>query len=77
LNTQHIKKQKASDAELLYGTLSYESPEQMKEIGELGILFSLYFYSNILQIQWLNIFLETRSGFVEKEYDRATEDRTD
>lgn len=36
LNTQHIKKQKATDAELLYGTLSYESPEQMKEIGELG-----------------------------------------
>ncbi|EFX71319.1 hypothetical protein DAPPUDRAFT_255909 [Daphnia pulex] len=35
LNTQHIKKQKATDAELLYGTLSYESPEQMKEIGEL------------------------------------------
>lgn len=38
LNTQHIKKQKATDAELLYGTLSYESPEQMKEIGELGSL---------------------------------------
>ena len=37
LNTQHIKKQKATDAELLYGTLSYESPEQMKEIGELGL----------------------------------------
>ena len=36
LNTQHIKKQKATDAELLYGTLTYESPEQMKEIGELG-----------------------------------------
>jgi hypothetical protein len=46
LNTQHIKKQKASDAELLYGTLSYESPEQMKEIGELGTLCFLYFLFN-------------------------------
>nr|CAG4646060.1 EOG090X01NX [Macrothrix elegans] len=36
LNTQHIKKQKASDAEVLYGILP-EPPEQMKEIGELGL----------------------------------------
>ena len=37
LNTQHIKKQKLSDAELTYGSLSVEATEQMKEIGELGL----------------------------------------
>jgi len=37
LNTQHIKKQKLSDAELTYGSLSVDSTEQMKEIGELGL----------------------------------------
>ena len=34
---QHIKKQKLSDAELTYGSLSVEATEQMKEIGELGL----------------------------------------
>lgn len=33
LNTQHIKKQKLSDAELTYG----DATEQMKEVGELGL----------------------------------------
>jgi len=37
LNTQHIKKQKLSDAELTYGSLSVDATEQMKEIGELGL----------------------------------------
>ena len=37
LNTQHIKKQKLSDAELTYGSLSVEATEQMKETGELGL----------------------------------------
>lgn len=39
LNQQHIKKQKLSDAELIYGmssTLNADSQEQM-EIGELGL----------------------------------------
>ena len=31
------KKQKLSDAELTYGSLSVEATEQMKEIGELGL----------------------------------------
>ena len=52
LNTQHIKKQKATDAELLYGSLSYESPEQMKEIGELGLLplFILFIVVTIVYV---------------------------
>ena len=37
LNNQHIKKQKMSEAELNYGSLSIEHSEQMKEIGELGL----------------------------------------
>nr|CAD7194721.1 unnamed protein product [Timema douglasi] len=36
LNQQHIKKQKLSDAEIIYGNLSPDSEEQM-EIGELGL----------------------------------------
>lgn len=36
LNQQHIKKQKISEAEIVYGNLSAESQEQM-EIGELGL----------------------------------------
>ncbi|XP_036321302.1 cullin-2 isoform X1 [Rhagoletis pomonella] len=36
LNQQHIKKQKISDAEVVYGNLSTETLEQM-EIGELGL----------------------------------------
>ena len=37
LNNQHIRKQKMSEAELTYGSLSIEHMEQMKEIGELGL----------------------------------------
>eukprot|EP00096_Caligus_rogercresseyi_P010960 TRINITY_DN415_c0_g1_i2.p1 TRINITY_DN415_c0_g1~~TRINITY_DN415_c0_g1_i2.p1 ORF type:complete len:751 (-),score=90.94 TRINITY_DN415_c0_g1_i2:275-2527(-) len=37
LNNQHIRKQKMSDAELTYGSLSINPSEQMKEIGELGL----------------------------------------
>ena len=36
LNLQHIKKQKISDADVVYGNLSTETYEQM-EIGELGL----------------------------------------
>lgn len=36
LNQQHIKKQKLSDAEIIYGNMSADSEEQM-EIGELGL----------------------------------------
>ncbi|PNF25320.1 Cullin-2 [Cryptotermes secundus] len=36
LNQQHIKKQKLSDAEVIYGTLGPDTQEQM-EIGELGL----------------------------------------
>jgi cullin 2 len=36
LNQQHIKKQKLSDAEIIYGTLGPDAQEQM-EIGELGL----------------------------------------
>lgn len=36
LNIQHIKKQKISDADVVYGNLTTESYEQM-EIGELGL----------------------------------------
>ncbi|XP_037958612.1 cullin-2-like [Teleopsis dalmanni] len=36
LNQQHIKKQKLSDAEVVYGTISTQHREQM-EIGELGL----------------------------------------
>lgn len=36
LNQQHIKKQKISEAEIVYGNLSLENQEQM-EIGELGL----------------------------------------
>ena len=35
LNQQHIKKQKLSEAEIIYGNLSPDVQEQM-EIGELG-----------------------------------------
>lgn len=37
LNTQHIKKQKLSEADLNYGALGLELQEQMLEIGELGL----------------------------------------
>jgi len=37
LNQQHIKKQKVSEAELTYGSLSIEHNETIKEIGELGL----------------------------------------
>ena len=77
LNTQHIKKRSAhaqfkklrfiNTSDLSLFLFCNNSTGQMKEIEELGILFSLYFSFNILQIQWLNIFLEIRSGFVEKE----------
>lgn len=36
LNQQHIKKQKISEAEIVYGNLSTDSQEQL-EIGELGL----------------------------------------
>lgn len=36
LNLQHIKKQKTSDADVVYGNLTTETMEQM-EIGELGL----------------------------------------
>lgn len=36
LNQQHIKKQKLSEAEIVYGNVSSDSQEQM-EIGELGL----------------------------------------
>lgn len=36
LNQQHIKKQKLSEAELIYGNVNADSQEQM-EIGELGL----------------------------------------
>jgi cullin 2 len=36
LNQQHIKKQKLSDAEVIYGSLTPGVQEQM-EIGELGL----------------------------------------
>ena len=37
MNNQHIRKQKISDAELNYGSLSLDHNETMKEIGELGL----------------------------------------
>ena len=37
LNNQHIRKQKFSEAELNYGSLSLDHTETMKEIGELGL----------------------------------------
>jgi len=37
LNQQHIKKQKVSEAELTYGSLSIDQNETIKEIGELGL----------------------------------------
>jgi len=37
LNNQHIRKQKISEAELTYGSLSIDHSETMKEIGELGL----------------------------------------
>ena len=37
LNQQHIKKQKVSEAELTYGSLSIDHNETIKEIGELGL----------------------------------------
>ena len=37
LNQQHIKKQKVSEAELTYGSLSIDQSETIKEIGELGL----------------------------------------
>lgn len=37
LNTQHIKKQKLSEADLNYGNVNLEIQEQMLEIGELGL----------------------------------------
>jgi len=37
LNNQHIRKQKMSDAELTYGSLTVDHGETMKEIGELGL----------------------------------------
>ena len=37
LNNQHIRKQKITDAELNYGSLSLDHTETMKEIGELGL----------------------------------------
>ncbi|XP_014262650.1 cullin-2 [Cimex lectularius] len=36
LNQQHIKKQKLSEAEIIYGNMTQDSEEQM-EIGELGL----------------------------------------
>lgn len=36
LNNQHIKKQRMSEAELLYGNITPDSTEQM-EVGELGL----------------------------------------
>lgn len=39
LNQQHIKKQKLTEAEIIYGASSASSPEyqEQKEIGELGL----------------------------------------
>ena len=37
LNNQHIRKQKISEAELIYGSLVIDHAETMKEIGELGL----------------------------------------
>ncbi|OXU21148.1 hypothetical protein TSAR_003099 [Trichomalopsis sarcophagae] len=44
LNQQHIKKQKLTEAEIIYGTSSASSPDyqEQKEIGELG----LYIWKN-------------------------------
>ena len=36
---QHIKKQKLSDAELTYGSLSVEATEQMKEVRRIRLMF--------------------------------------
>ena len=35
--TPHYRKQKISEAELTYGSLSIDHSETMKEIGELGL----------------------------------------
>ena len=35
--TRHCRKQKISEAELTYGSLSIDHSETMKEIGELGL----------------------------------------
>lgn len=47
LNQQHIKKQKISDAEVVYGNLSSDTMEQM-EIGELGLdIWHIYMIKNL------------------------------
>ena len=38
LNQQHIKKQKLSEADIIFGSMTQDSQEQM-EIGELGTVF--------------------------------------
>jgi len=37
LNSQHIQKQKFSDADLTYGSMQMDMSEQLLEIGELGL----------------------------------------
>lgn len=47
MNQQHIKKQKLSEAEIMYGSLSVDNQEQM-EIGELGLdIWRIYMIENL------------------------------
>eukprot|EP00088_Acartia_fossae_P025136 TRINITY_DN259_c0_g1_i1.p1 TRINITY_DN259_c0_g1~~TRINITY_DN259_c0_g1_i1.p1 ORF type:complete len:742 (+),score=174.52 TRINITY_DN259_c0_g1_i1:927-3152(+) len=54
LNTQHIKKQKLSDAELTYG----DATEQMKEVGELGLYIWKTQMIEPLQSELVNLLLD-------------------
>ena len=78
LNTQHIKKQSADAqfrklrslktlASFKNGTFYDKSTEQMKEIRELVISFSVYFCFNIIpQVKWFNmLFLKKQKEYVQ------------
>ncbi|XP_064647338.1 cullin-2-like [Lineus longissimus] len=58
LNTQFIKKQKYSDADLTYGTYGIELTEQMLEIGELALDTWKRLMIQPLKTQLLNLLLE-------------------
>lgn len=63
LNQQHIKKQRMSEAEIIYGNVNYETPELM-EIGELG-----------LDIWRVNMIEPLREDLVKQILDGIKEDR--
>ena len=65
LNNQHIRKQKITDAELNYGSLSLDHTETMKEIGELGLeIWKRQARTFIKPKNWDNILIEKKFGFI-------------